>query len=101
MATTFTTFTRGKLAVLCLLLANVIAFGVLASASPAAANPMDECDESGDWDEIFGCDCIAGGAWRPTLCYGNFGEAYYCLDGRRCKDYCEKSGPDCRKPIPK
>jgi len=97
MTTLFTTMR--KLGVPFLLLANVAAFAVLATARPSKADPMDFCDEDKDGDTVWGCDCFRGGPWLPTEC-AKAGKAYHCLDGTRCIDGCEKSGPDCRIPVP-
>lgn len=95
MMTTLRTHIRGKLAVLCLLLANAVALGVFVSTRPAAAIGLDVCDES----EEEACDCFGAGLpwWNPG-CYGVAGDTHHCEDGSECLDDCEGAGPNCRKP---
>ena len=68
--------------VLCLVLANMVALGVLASTQPAVAGPVDGCDE----DEASGCGCLDAAVWYPSGCYSHYGEGKACEDGGGCED---------------
>ena len=95
MITTLKTHIGGKGAVLCLLLANAIALGVLSSTRPAVALGVDGCDE----EVLSGCDCgPAIEPWVGAGCFNNFGDEFHCEDQTACRDDCTTSGRDCRKP---
>ena len=95
MITILKTQMRGNLAVLCLLLANVLALGVLASTRPAVALGVDGCDE----DVLTGCDCgPAIEPWVGAGCFDNNGDQFHCEDQTACRDDCTTTGRDCRKP---
>ena len=89
MIMTLKTHLRGNLAVLCLLLANAIAFGVLSSSAPAMALGVDGCDES----VLTGCDCgPAIEPWVGAGCFNNHGDRLHCKDETGCRDDCTTTG---------
>ena len=68
--------------VLCLVLANMVALGVLASTQPAVAGNVDGCDEG----EATGCGCLDATVWYPSGCYDHAGVGMDCEDDGGCED---------------
>ena len=81
------------LAVLGLLVANVVAFGVLTSARTATALGLDACDETVETS----CDCWGATVWYNAGCYSSWEDTLYCSSGAGCKDDCKGAGKRCRK----
>ena len=66
--------------VLCLVLANLVAIGVLASTQPAVAGGVDGCDE----DTASGCACLDVAVWYPSGCYSHAGAIMACETAGEC-----------------
>lgn len=74
--------TLKRFRILSLLVANMVAFGLLALTRPEVASGfVDACDE----DTVPGCDCIRQPTpFLPVGCYDNLGDTHVCTDDYPC-----------------